>query len=268
MNPTHRRVVIITGGSSGVGAASARQLAEQGAAVLVNYSRDQALADAVVRDCVAAGGEALAVRGNVALDSDCVAIAEQAMARWGRVDALVNCAATTQFVPMANLDGVQAEDFLRVYGVNAVGPFQMARAAARHMGEGSAIVNVSSIAGQTGSGSSFPYVMSKAALNILTVGLARALAPRVRVNAVLPGMIEGRWMRDGLGDEAYERVRAQYAATAALGRISRPEQIARAVCWLLEPDSVVTGQQIVVDAGFTLGKPPSAAGANPVAGAR
>jgi 3-oxoacyl-[acyl-carrier protein] reductase len=107
--------------------------------------------------------------------------------------------------------------------------------------------------------------MSKAALNIMTVGLARNLAPKLRVNAVLPGMIEGRWMRDGLGQEGYERVKAQYSATALLGRISTPEQIASAVLWLLEPDCMVTGQQIVVDGGFMLGKPPSAAGATPAA---
>jgi 3-oxoacyl-[acyl-carrier protein] reductase len=259
---THR-VTIITGGSSGVGEAVALQLARRGEAVVINFSRNQALADQVVQACEAAGGQAIAVQGDVASDNSCRAVAAAAMARFGRIDALVNCAATTQFVPMTDLDGVQAEDFQRIYGVNAVGPFQMARAAARHMGEGAAIVNVSSIAGQTGSGSSFPYVMSKAALNILTVGLARVLSPRVRVNAVLPGMIEGRWMRDGLGDAAYEKVKAQFARTAALGRISTPEQIASAVCWLLEPGSVVTGQQIVVDAGFTLGKPPSAAGATP-----
>jgi len=262
-----QRVTLITGGSSGVGEAVALELARRGQAVVINFSRNQALADGVVQACEAAGGQAIAVQGDVASDASCHTVAQAALSRFGRIDALVNCAATTQFVPMADLDGVQAEDFLRIYGVNAVGPFQMARAAARHMGEGSAIVNVSSIAGQTGSGSSFPYVMSKAALNILTVGLARTLAPRVRVNAVLPGMIEGRWMRDGLGEANYEKVKAQFASTAALGRVSTPRQIASAVCWLLEPDSVVTGQQIVVDAGFTLGKPPSAAGATP-AGAR
>jgi 3-oxoacyl-[acyl-carrier protein] reductase len=105
--------------------------------------------------------------------------------------------------------------------------------------------------------------MSKAALNILTVALARNLAPKVRVNAVLPGMIEGRWMREGLGEPAYEKVKAQFAGTSLLGRVSTPEQIASAVVWLLEPDCMVTGQQIVVDGGFTLGRPPSAAGATP-----
>lgn len=258
---TSNLVAIITGGSSGVGAATAQMLTKRGYAVLINYSRDNQLADEVVRACVDMGGDAFAVRGDVSKDQDCVALVQAAMERWGRVDALVSSAATTQFVAMSNLDAVQAEDFQRVFGVNAVGPFQMARAAARAMVNGGAIVNVSSIAGQTGSGSSFPYVLSKAALNILTVGLARTLAPCVRVNAVLPGMIEGRWMRDGLGDEAYERVKVQFSATAALGRVSKPEQIASAVCWLLDPDSVVTGQLIVVDAGFTLGKPPSVAGA-------
>jgi 3-oxoacyl-[acyl-carrier protein] reductase len=258
------RVTLITGGSSGVGAAVAMMLARRGEAVLINFSRSRDLADSVVAACRAAGGQAMAVQGDVARDDHCRDLAAAAVARFGRIDGLVNCAATTQFVPMHDLEGVQAEDFLRVYGVNAVGPFQMARALAPHRVDGGSIVSVSSIAGQTGSGSSFPYVMSKAALNILTVGLARNLAPRLRVNAVLPGMIEGRWMREGLGDEGYERVKAQFSATALLGRISTPEQIASAVVWLLEPDCMITGQQIVVDGGFMLGKPPSAAGADSV----
>lgn len=266
--PWAGRVVIVTGGSSGVGAAVCRMLAMQGAALVINYSRDATLAVQVVSQCNALGGDAIAVQGDVADGDQCESIAQAALSRWGRIDALVNSAGTTQFVPMADLDGVASEDFQRVYGVNAIGPFQMARAAARHMGAGAAIVNISSVAGQVGSGSSFPYVMSKAALNILTVGLARVLAPRIRVNAVLPGLIEGRWMRDGLGDEVYERVKTQYANTAALGKVSQPEQIASAVCWLLEPDCVVTGQQIVVDAGFVLGKPPSATGGASLGGPR
>lgn len=259
--PRGPRVTIVCGGSSGVGAAVARQLAARGESVLVSFSRSAELAEAVVASCRAAGGDAVAVRGDIASDEDCVRVVEAAYGRWGRVDGLVNSAATTVFQPMTDLDAVQAHDFLQVFGVNAVGPFQMARAAARRMTAGGAIVNVSSIAGQTGSGSSFPYVLSKAALNILTVALARVLAPGIRVNAVLPGMIEGRWMREGLGDVGYERVKGAFAATAALGCISTPEQVASAVCWLLEPQSVVTGQQIVVDAGFTLGKPPQASAA-------
>jgi len=93
-------------------------------------------------------------------------------------------------------------------------------------------------------------------LNMLTVTMARVLAPRIRVNAVLPGFIEGRWMREGLGDEAYDRVKQQYSDKSALGKVTQPEHIADAVVWLLKPDSVMTGQHIVVDGGFVLGKLP------------
>lgn len=255
-----RKVAIVTGAASGVGAATARMLAGAGYDLLINYNRSAEKAQAVVADCVAAGADAMAVQGDVSLDSVCGEMVMQAIARWGRIDALVNSAGTTRFVPMSNLDGVQASDFQAIFGVNAIGPFQMARAAARHMGPGSAIVNVSSVAGQTGSGSSFPYVLSKAALNSLTLGLARTLAPAVRVNAVLPGMIQGRWMKEGLGEVAYEQVKAQFADSSLLGEVATPEHVASAIVWLLDPMCLMTGQLMVVDGGFTLGRPPSAAG--------
>jgi len=257
-----QRIVVITVGSGGVGAACAFKLANEGAKIIINYSSNYDKALEVVEKCKLLGGDAVAVKGNVALDADCVYIVKQALDRWGHIDALINTAAITQFVPLTQLDGVQAEDFLKVFGVNAVGPFQMARAVEKHMPNGGAIVSVSSIAAQIGSGSSIPYVLSKAALNSLTLTLARALAPRIRVNAVLPGMIEGNWMSNGLGDDVYQQVRQQYIDNSALGCISQPEQIASAVCWLLEKNSVITGQNIVVDAGFMLGKLPSAAGAS------
>ena len=251
---TQCKVAIITGGSSGVGAATAHLLAKRGYNILVNYRRGADMAQAVVEACQAIGVDALAAQGNVALEADCLNLVQQAVARWGRLDALVNSAAATKFAPMSDLDGVQAEDFHAIFGINAIGPFQISRAAAKHMGAGSAIVNVSSIAGQTGSGSSFPYVLSKAALNALTLGLARTLAPNIRVNAVLPGMIEGRWMRDGLGDEAYARMKTQFENKAVLGTVCTPEQIASAIVWLLDPDCRMTGQCVVVDAGFMLGR--------------
>ena len=256
-----RKAAIVTGGASGVGAAVARMLAASGHDVLINYKRSADLARALVADCEAAGADAIAVQGDVADDAVCRELVDAAKARWGRLDSLVNSAGATRFVPMPDLEGVNAADFQTIFGVNAIGPFQMARAASKLMGKSGAIVNVSSIAGQTGSGSSFPYVLSKAALNALTLGLARTLAPNIRVNAVLPGMIEGRWMRGGLGDEAYERVKAQFSATSLLGRISTPEQIAAAVVWLLDPNCQMTGQLMVVDAGFTLGRPPPSTGA-------
>ncbi len=229
-----QRVAIVTGGAGGVGAATALMLAQRGYHVAITYQRNRQNADAVVQACQA--------------------LAQAAHERWGRIDALANCAGTTTFVPLTDMDAVSAQDFQDIYAVNAIGPFQMSRAAAKHMVDGSAIVNVSSLAGETGRGSSYPYVLSKAALNTLTISLARTLAPKIRVNGVMPGMIEGRWMRDGLGEASYQRVKQDFSDLSALGKISQPEDIARAVVWLLEPDAVITGQMLKVDAGFTLGR--------------
>ena len=256
-----RPIAIVTGAAGGVGAATALLLARRGHDLLLNYNRNADGMREVLEACRAAGADAHAMQGDVARDDACRALARAAAERWGRIDAVVNSAGTTRFVPISNLEGVSAQDFHDVFGVNAVGPFQLARAAAPHLAEGAAIVSVSSIAATTGNGSSLPYVASKAALNALTLGLARALAPKVRVNAVLPGLIEGRWMRDGLGEAAYERVKAQYAQTSLLETVATPERIAAAVAWLLDPACLMTGQLMVVDAGFTLAKPPAAAGA-------
>jgi 3-oxoacyl-[acyl-carrier protein] reductase len=263
-----RRVAVVTGGATGVGAATALLLAQRGHDVLINYHRSADAAAEVVAACRVAGADALAVQGDIAAETTCRDIARTAVERWGRIDALVHSAGATRFVPIANLDGVNADDFHTIFGVNTVGPFQMARAAAPHMPQGSSIVSVSSIAAQSGNGSSLPYVVSKAALNALTLGLARALAPKVRVNAVLPGLIEGRWMREGLGDEAYERVKGQYADNSLLGKAATPEHIASAIAWLLDPACLMTGQLMVVDAGFMLGKPPAATGTAAAVGAR
>jgi 3-oxoacyl-[acyl-carrier protein] reductase len=249
------RAAIVTGAATGVGAAVARMLAARGCHVMINYSSSVDAANLVAQECLALGVDAVAVQGDVSDDDACRAMARQARERWGGIDALVNSAGTTRFVPMADLDALDGADFQRLYAVNTVGPFQMARAVRDVMRPGGALVNVSSVAGITGQGSSLPYVLSKAALNALTVSLARILAPSIRVNAVLPGMIEGRWMREGLGVEAYERVKAQAEAGAALGKICRPEDVANVVCWLLEPGSLVTGQLIPVEAGALLGRP-------------
>jgi len=256
-----RPVAILTGAASGVGAATALMLSQRGYDVLLNFNRSAGLAAEAVAACRAAGADAVSVQGDVSDDEVCRAVVREAAQRWGRVDALVNSAGATRFVPVSNLDGVQAQDFHDIFGVNTIAAFQMARAAAPHMWPGGAVVSVSSISSQSGNGSSLPYVVSKAALNGLTLGLARALAPKLRVNAVLPGLIEGRWMRDGLGDAAYERVRDQYADSSLLGRVATPEHIASAICWLLDPACLMTGQLMVVDSGFSMGKPPAAAGA-------
>ena len=256
-----RRVALITGAASGVGAATALLLATKGWNVLVHYHHSEQAAQDVVKACTDAGAQAFAVQGDVAEDAVCRRLAAEAVSKWGRIDGLVNCAATTRFVPMSEMEAVCADEFIDLYRVNAIAPFQMARAVAPHMPEGSSIVCVSSIAGQLGSGSSFPYVLSKGAVNALTLGLARTLGPGIRVNAVLPGMIDGRWMRRGMGEDGFERVSAQFAEHSTLNRICTNEEIAASIAWLLDPACVMTGQLMVVDAGFSLGRPPASAGA-------
>jgi 3-oxoacyl-[acyl-carrier protein] reductase len=248
---------IVMGGGTGVGAAAAVRLATRGYAVLVNYRRSEAQAQEVVRTCQQLGVDAYCMQGDIAEDEHCRRIAASAIERWGQISALINCAGLTRFVEPNNLDGLSAEDFIAVYRTNTIGAYQMARAVAPAMrSAGGAIVHISSIASLTGNGSSYAYVASKAALNALTLGLARALAPTVRVNAVLPGLIEGRWVREGLGEAAYERIKEEFRKQSALGNVCTPDQIADAAIWLIDGTSVVTGQLWVVDAGFLLGRPP------------
>lgn len=252
----NRPVVVVTGAATGVGAACARWFAKRGFNVLVNYRASEDPARAVGQECSELGADVLVMKGNVASDDDCRAIANGAAERWGRIDVLVNSAGTTLFRPLADLEALDMNDFLSVYAVNAVGPYQMTRAVVPHMAQGGAIVNVSSIGGANGTGSSYAYAASKAALNTLTLALARNLAPAIRVNAVLPGMIEGRWLKEGLGDEAYEAVRRQFASNAALERVALPADIAETVGWLATAAELMTGQLITADAGLTLGRPP------------
>lgn len=250
-------VVVVTGASTGLGRAIAVETASRGAAtVVVNYARSADEARETARLVEAEGAKAVLAQGDVASDADCRAIA-QAAQPFGRVDALFNNAGTTKFAPNhADLDAVQAEDFLNIYGVNVVGAFQMVRAlrpllaAAPRPG---AVVNTSSIAGVIGIGSSVPYAASKGAMNILTVSLARALAPKIRVNAVCPGFIDTPWFGKGVGEEAAARVRAGAAAGTPLKVASTAEDIAAAAVFLASPGSRhVTGETLLVDAGSHL----------------
>src|ERR1700745_2730924 len=183
--------VIVTGSASGLGAATAGILAKDGARIVINYSNSKNEAEATAEACRKAGAaEVVVVQGDVARDEDCRKIVAAA-GPWGRLDALINNAGTTKHVAHDNLDGLSAEDFQRIYAVNTIGPFQMGRAtsvlleaAAKASGRASAVVNVSSVAGISGVGSSIAYAASKGALNTMTLSLSRALAPLIRVNTV------------------------------------------------------------------------------------
>ena len=249
------KVAIITGSATGVGAATALLLAQKGYGVVINYSKSEADALATLAACQAAGADTLLVQGDVAQDADCKAIVQAAVQRWGRVDALVNNAGITSFAGIANWDALDAQTFQKILGVNTVGAFQMVRACVPYLKQSpdGAIVNVSSIAGALGIGSSVPYIASKGAVNAMTLHLARVLAPQIRVNAVCPGLITTRWFTDGIGADGYEKVKTMYEQTTPLGRACTPEDVAEAVVWLVHGARTVTGELLLLDSGMHLG---------------
>jgi 3-oxoacyl-[acyl-carrier protein] reductase len=253
-------VAIVTGSSSGVGAATARQLAERGCNVVINYANNAEGAERTRAACAEYGVETEVVRADVANDADCRRLAAIADARWGRIDALVNNAGTTKFCDHRNLDGLSAEDFQRIYAVNTVGAFQMVRAvepAMRRGGRGS-IVNVASIAGVMGVGSSIAYAASKGAMITLGLSLARVLGPEIRLNTVCPGFIQGDWLEEGMGKETYERTRAALEQNTPLRLTCTPDTVAEVILFFLGSGSVVTGETLILDGGHHLMQQPFA----------
>ena len=253
-------VVIVTGSSSGVGAACALQLAEVGCNVVVNYSRNAAGAESAAAACRELGVETEVVRADVSVDEDCRALVAAAETRWGRLDGLVNNAGTTRFCAHEDLEGLSGQDFLDIYGVNLVGPYQMARAAApllRRGGRGS-VVNVASIAGVTGVGSSIAYAASKGALITLGLSLARVLGPEIRVNTVCPGFIQGDWLAEGLGVENYERTKSWLETNVPLRLTATADTVAEAILYFLSGAGLVTGETLLLDGGHHLIQTPFA----------
>ena len=250
---------IVTGSASGLGAATAGILAKGGGRIVVNYSNSKKEAEETADLCRKEGAEVLVVQGDVSRDEDCRKIAAAASG-WGRLDILVNNAGTTKHVPHDNLDGLSAEDFQRIYAVNTIGPFQMIRAArtlleagAKASGRSSAVVNVSSVAGISGGGSSVAYAASKGALNTMTQSLARALAPLIRVNTVCPGYIDTPWFTKGRGEAGAKQVRDMVIARVPLKSASTAEDIAQLVCFLALPQfGQMTGEFVRMDAGMHL----------------
>ena len=202
------------------------------------------------------------MQGDVASDDDCRKIAAAAEP-FGRIDALFNNAGVTKFAPNhADLDAVTSDDVLRLYSVNVVGAYPMVRAA-RSLLEAApqpgAVVNTSSIAGVAGIGSSVPYAASKGALTTMTLSLARALAPKIRVNAICPGFIDTPWFGKGVGAERAQKMRDGAAASTPLKAASTAEDVAGAAVFLAAPASKhITGETLLVDAGTHLSYSPLA----------
>ncbi len=254
------KVILVTGSSTGLGAAIAIGAARRGAkAVVVNYANSAREAEETADLCRKAGAEVAVVQGDVAEDADCKKIAEAAV-QFGKVDALANNAGTTKVAANhGDLNALSKDDFFRLYAVNTVGPFQMLRAtrALLEAAPKPSVLMTSSIAAVTGVGSSVAYAASKGALNTMTITLARALAPKIRVNAICPGFIDTPWFAKTVNEQFRDSLRERVIANSPLKVASTAEDVAdSALFFLSDASRNVTGETLLVDAGMHLGFAP------------
>ncbi|MDT0144994.1 SDR family oxidoreductase [Priestia aryabhattai] len=247
MNDFKNKVFIITGGGTGVGKATALKLADMGAKLVINYSNSEKEAKKAVEEILEKGSMAFAFKANVANENEVNEMIHQTIAQFGRLDGLVNNASITAQIPMHDLESATDDVWDSLYDVNVKGMFHCVKAAVPHMKKqkSGTIVNVGSVAGKTGIGSSIPYAATKAAIHTMTKSLAIALAPHIRVNCISPGAVDTRWW-SGNEDKMY-----QLAGNLPLQRISSPEDIADAILFQLKQESV-TGQVFTIDNGQTL----------------
>ena len=243
--------VLVTGGASGIGLACTRMLAEMGAIVAVNHLEEDSNGAAIVAELNGKNLKTLSAPGNVSVPGTAEAMVEAAVKEMGGLDFLINNAGvsgTDDKIPPADLDKMTEAFWQLLLSTNLIGPFRCAHAAADSLQNSrGAIVNMASIAGIGQQGSSIAYAASKSGLVSLTRSLARALAPKVRVNAVAPGQTETPWT------ENWPEARKQWARDqAVLKRRCRPEDIAEAVLYLCAGAGMVTGHVLVVDGGMTL----------------
>jgi ketoreductase RED2 len=238
------RVALVTGSSSGIGAAVARRLAAEGARVVVNSARSEEAG----RRLAAELPDAVYVRGNVADAVDARRIVGAAVEAYGRLDILVNNAGVTRFIPLSDLEAVDATVWRDIFDVNVIGAWQTTIAAVPHLrasGSGS-VINISSVSATRALGSSVPYAVSKAALNHMTRLLASQLGPEIRVNAIAPGLIDTAWYDEA--EEVWTSSREWVDAHTPLRRVGTPEDVAEAVLHLTRAQ-YTTGDVLTVDGG-------------------
>ena len=248
MSESPTTAALVTGGGTGVGRAVVLQLAERGYHVAVNYSRSRDDAEVTASAARQHGVQAITIAADVSDDAAARTMIDECRRAFGRLDVLVNNAAMTYFVEHTDLEAMSEDKWDRILAVNLKGPFFVSRAAIPLMQQsgGGAIVNVASVAGVAGSGSSIAYAASKGGLITLTKSLARAFAPAIRVNAVCPGVILSRWLEDH-----QDMIDAAIKITP-LKRASTTDDIADAITFLACDAGMITGQALVIDGGRTM----------------
>jgi len=240
----NQMAALITGGGTGIGKAVALELAKLGVNVAVNYSRSADEAQATVKEIESLGASGIAVKADVADDNEVRAMIETVYNHFGRINYLVNSAGTTEYVTMSDLESLKPEHWSRIMDINVKGLFAVCRAAVPHLRKThGSIVNITSVAGITGMGSSIAYAASKAAAISVTKSLARVLAPEVRVNSVAPGIVMTRWVE---GREEHVKKLGEHTP---LGRCCNAGDVAAVVVPLLVSAAMMTGQTVVVDGG-------------------
>lgn len=262
MTDLSNRTALITGGGTGLGRSMALGLAKMGADLILNYSRSADDAEATAEECRALGVNAKTVQGDVSTVEGCAALAASLD---GPLHILINNAGITRHAKdHSDLDALTKDDFMDTYAVNVVGPYLAMQAlkpalvkAYEETGRASAVLNTSSIAGVVGIGSSVAYAASKGALNTMTLSLARALGPAIRVNAVCPGFIGTRWFKDAMDEAAFDEIVARVEQSTPLNAASGPDDVADAALFFVtDAARHVTGEMLLVDAGTHLGFSP------------
>ncbi|SFH24752.1 3-oxoacyl-[acyl-carrier protein] reductase [Desulfotomaculum arcticum] len=236
------KVALITGGGTGIGRSIALRLAKAGANIVINYSRSEKEAFDTKKEIDGMFQKCLVYRANIAQDAEVRVMVKRIINDFGRLDILINNAGMTYFIEHNDLEGLKDEHWDQIMDVNVKGMFHCCRAAAKHLKDNNGcIINIASIAGITGLGSSIAYAASKAAVINITKSLARVLAPKVRVNSIAPGVVETRWIE---GQDLNK-----LASGTLLGRNAYPDEIADVAYALIANAKFVNGQTIVVDGG-------------------